>query len=95
MVEVLAFEVGDVNPEVLLIGGFPDDLVELAVVYDPFHPFAAGGFVGDVDVGCMTCNMHDVGNSFYGFVELSAAITGTDGDGTPKGDFWAQIDANE
>ena len=58
MVEVFAFEVGYVNPEVLLVGGFPDHLVELAVVYDPFHPFATGGVVGDVDVGCMTCQMH-------------------------------------
>lgn len=53
MVEVFAFEVGDVNPEVFFVGGLPDDLVELAVVDYPLHPFATGGGVGYVDVGCM------------------------------------------
>lgn len=46
MVEVFAFEVGDVNPEVFLVGGLPDEFVELAVVDDSFHPFATGGGVG-------------------------------------------------
>lgn len=81
MVEVFAFEVGDVNPEVLLVGGLPDDLVELTVVDNPLHPFATGLGVGYVDVGCMACQMHAVGHSSYEFVELSAAVAGTDGDG--------------
>lgn len=81
MIEVFAFEVGDVNPEVFLVGGLPNDLVELAVVDNPLHPFATGGGVGYVDVGCMACQMHTVGNSSYEFVEDCAAIAGTDGDG--------------
>lgn len=81
VIEVFAFEVGDVNPEVLLVGGLPDDFVELTVVDDPLHPFATGDGVGDVDVGCMASQMHTVGNSSYEFVEVCAAIAGTDGDG--------------
>lgn len=81
MIEVFAFEVGDVNPEVLFVGGFPDDLVELAVVDDPLHPFATDGGVGYVDVGCMASQMHAVGHSSYEFVEGGAAIAGADGDG--------------
>lgn len=81
MVEVFAFEVGDVNPEVLLVGGLPDDFVELAVVDDPLHPFATGLGVGYVDVGCMASQMHAVGNSSYELVERSAAVARADGDG--------------
>lgn len=74
MVQVFAFEVGDVNPEMFLVGSFPDDLVELAVVNDPLHPFTTSGVVGDMDVGCVSCEMHAVSDSSYGFVELGAAI---------------------
>ena len=61
----------DVNP---VAGGgrsalLHDELVELQVVHHPEEPFATGGVIWQVDVGCFTGHVLRVGDTAYGFVQ--------------------------
>ena len=53
-------------------------LVETAVLEDELGIELAGGFVGQVDVGCFACLVLGVLDSSYQLVELRTAVSGVD-----------------
>ena len=86
---------GDVNPEVLAIGGLEDELVEVSVMFDPVKPLAGGFKVGMTFVvvpGSIAGERQaDVSSFAQGVlggigatnldVELVATVAGADDDG--------------
>jgi hypothetical protein len=53
-------------------------LVETAIFQYKLCIPLAGGFVGQTDVGCFTCEVLRVGYSSYALVELGTTVAGVD-----------------
>ena len=87
---------GDMNPEVLAVGGFKDELVKVGVMLKPVKPLAGGfkvsmtlvvipsGIAGErqADVSCFAQGVLGGIGSTNLHVELVATVAGADDNGT-------------
>ena len=68
---------GDMNPS----GGagtFPNQLIDVGVVHQPFEPFTALFDAVEMDVGGFSCQVLTGGYSTYGFVQGWTSVTAAD-----------------
>ena len=57
------------DPVAFAVGSFPDEFVEMGVVHEPAEPFATGGVIWQVDIGCFAGHVLAVLHSTDGFVQ--------------------------
>lgn len=68
--------VGDVNPARSGSVAFPDKLMELAVIHNPFEPLFADGFGGDAEVSRLARHVLACCAASYGLIQSRRAIAG-------------------